>query len=445
MVNLNNGGVCPWPSSVQEAMKRYLDHANTAPAYVLWRLQEPQKETVRTGLARLFGCDREEVAITRNASESLENVQLGLDLARGDEVLTTNQDYPRMLTTWKQRVRRDGIVLRQFSIPTPCEDPAAIVRLFEQNITPRTRVIHMCHVINLTGQVLPVKSVVSMARTKGIPVIVDGAHSFGHIAFSHADLDCHYFGSSLHKFLFAPHGTGMLYVRKDKIPGIWPLMPAQETQDADIRKFEEIGTHPAANILAIADALTFHAAIGPALRRGALPPRPLGTTALRRTDSASHTSPLRDSRPASRPSRSRESTPRSSPGTCGTRSASSSSPSNIPSSGIRVSPPCTRLERWTASDAMERVAGPAFPAGVDPARRHRYLRRRPLPGPDATPARLCAALVGLTESPRSRCTRSAAPMDGPGPPRSPRRFARPELRPAPRGPPALASVQEAAA
>ena len=263
MVNLNNGGVCPSPAPVQAAMKRYLDHANTAPAYVLWQLQEPQKETVRSGLAKLFGCDREEIAITRNASESLENVQLGLELERGDEVLTTNQDYPRMLATWKQRVRRDGIVLRQFSIPTPCEDPSAIVRLFEQHLTARTRVIHMCHVINLTGQVLPVKAVVHMARAKGIPVIVDGAHSFGHIAFSHADLDCDYFGSSLHKFLFAPHGTGMLYVRRSKIPGLWPLMAAYESQDADIRKFEEIGTHPAANTLAIADALTFHMAIGP--------------------------------------------------------------------------------------------------------------------------------------------------------------------------------------
>ena len=262
MVNLNNGGVCPSPAPVQAAMRRYLEHANTAPAYVLWQLQEPQKETVRTRLAKLFGCEREEIAITRNASESLENVQLGFDLKPGDEVLTTNQDYPRMLTTWKQRARRDGIVLKQFSIPTACTDPAEIVRRFEQNVTARTRIIHMCHVINLTGQILPVKAVVQMGRAKGIPVIVDGAHSFGHISFQQSDLDCDYFGTSLHKFLFAPHGTGMLYVRKSKIPGLWPLMPAAETQDNDIRKFEEIGTHPAANFLAIADALTFHEAIG---------------------------------------------------------------------------------------------------------------------------------------------------------------------------------------
>ena len=267
LVNLNNGGVCPSPATVQDAMKRYLDHANTAPAYVLWRLQEPQKETVRKGLARLFGCDPEEVAITRNASESLENVQLGLDLEPGDEVLTTNQDYPRMLTTWRQRERRDGVVLRTISIPVPCEDPAEIVRRFEAAITPRTRVLHCCHVVNLTGQVMPVREIVALGRARGIPTVVDGAHSFAHLDFTHADLDCDYFGTSLHKFLFAPHGTGMLFVRRSKIPGLWPLMPAPKELDADVRKFEEIGTHPAANFLAIADALLFHQGIGPARKQ----------------------------------------------------------------------------------------------------------------------------------------------------------------------------------
>jgi selenocysteine lyase/cysteine desulfurase len=264
MVNLNNGGVCPAPAVVQAAMKRYLDQANEAPAYVLWRLQDPQKETVRTGLARMFGCDAEEVAITRNASESLENVQQGFDLAKGDEVLTTDQDYPRMLTTWKQRERRDGIVLKQIQIPVPCEDDDAIVKCFEQAFTPRTKVLHICHVINLHGMVLPVKRLVQLARAKGIPTVVDGAHSFAMLDFKQADLDCDYFGTSLHKFLFAPHGTGMLYVRREKIRGLWPLMAADVKQEADIRKFEEIGTHPLANFLAVAEALAFHELIGPA-------------------------------------------------------------------------------------------------------------------------------------------------------------------------------------
>ncbi len=263
LVNLNNGGVCPSPAVVQEAMKRHLDYSNTAPVYTMWRILEPQREGVRKRLARAFGCDTEEIALTRNASEGLQICQFGFDLQPGDEVLTTNQDYPRMITTFQQRERREGIVLRQFSIPVPAEDPDEIVRRFEENITPRTRLILMCHMINLTGQILPVKPVVEMARRRGIPVIVDGAHAFAHFDFQHRDLDCDYYASSLHKWLFAPHGTGLLYVRRDKIRDLWPLMAASEKMAEDIRKFEEIGTHPAANYLAVGDALTFHQGIGP--------------------------------------------------------------------------------------------------------------------------------------------------------------------------------------
>lgn len=270
IVNLNNGGVCPAPRVVQEALRRYEEHAHEAPAYVLWRLQDPRKESVRAALARLFGADAEEIAITRNASEALENVQLGLALAKGDEVLTTDQDYPRMLTTWRQRERRDGIVLKQVELPVPVDDDAAVVRAFESAITPRTKVIHLCHVINLTGQILPVKRVVEMARARGIDVIVDGAHAFGHLDFAHRDVDCDFYGTSLHKFLSAPHGTGMLYVRKSRIRGVWPLMPAPEALDDDVRKFEEIGTHPVGVRLAIAEAIAFHQGIGPARKQARL-------------------------------------------------------------------------------------------------------------------------------------------------------------------------------
>ncbi|UCF38729.1 MAG: aminotransferase class V-fold PLP-dependent enzyme, partial [Acidobacteriota bacterium] len=238
------------------------------PVYSMWRILEPRKEIVRQRLARIFGCDSEEIAITRNASEGLQICQFGFDLKPGDEVLTTNQDYPRMINTWRQSERRTGIKLRQFSLPVPVEDVETVVSLFERNITPRTRLILMCHMINLTGQILPVKEVVQMARKKGIPVIVDGAHTFAHFDFNQEDLDCDYFATSLHKWLFAPHGTGMLYVRRSRIKELWPLMAASEEQDDDIRKFEEIGTHPAANFLAIGDAISFHEGIGPA-RKGA--------------------------------------------------------------------------------------------------------------------------------------------------------------------------------
>lgn len=262
LVNLNNGGVSPAPAAVQDAMKRYLDFSNQAPVYNMWEILEPQREGVRQRVARDFGCDTEEIALTRNASESLQICQLGIDMEPGDEVLTTTHDYGRMINTFRQRERRDGIKLVQFSLPVPAEDPDEIVRLFEENITPKTRMILMCHIVNITGQIMPVKKVVQMARKKGIPVIVDGAHAYAHFEFKHEDLDCDYYGSSLHKWLLAPHGTGLLYVRKEKIKDLWPLMAATEKQDEDIRKFEEIGTHPAANYIAIADALTFHQGIG---------------------------------------------------------------------------------------------------------------------------------------------------------------------------------------
>ena len=264
LVNLNNGGVSPSPAWVQEAMKRHLDFSNLAPSYTMWTVLEPQREGVRERMARQWGVDAEEIAFTRNASESLQIMQLGIDLKRGDEVLTTTQDYGRMINTFKQRGRREGIVLKQIKIPVPAEDPAEVVRLFAEAITPKTKALLACHMINLTGQILPVTELTALARSHGIPLIIDGAHAMAHFDFSLGDLDVDNYSTSLHKWLFAPHGTGLLYVRKEKIPEIWPLMAAPERMDSDIRKFEEIGTHPAANYLAIGEALSFHQGIGAA-------------------------------------------------------------------------------------------------------------------------------------------------------------------------------------
>jgi selenocysteine lyase/cysteine desulfurase len=262
LINLNNGGVSPSPRVVQDALRRYLELSNEAPVYTMWQLLEPQIESVRKGLAQAFGCDPEELAITRNASESLETCIFGLDLEPGDEILTTNQDYPRMLTSWRQRERRDGIVLRTISFPVPPPSPDDLVERFRRAITPRTRVILVCHITNLTGQIFPVREICRLGRERGIEVIVDGAHAFAHFPFTLADLECDYYGTSLHKWLLAPHGTGFLYVRRSKIPKLWPLMAAPAQLDADVRKYEEIGTHPAANHNAIAEALAFHHGIG---------------------------------------------------------------------------------------------------------------------------------------------------------------------------------------
>jgi len=271
IVNLNNAGVSPAPSGVQAAQRRHLDFANSMPPPVaLWEVQDPQRETVRQRLARTFGAQAEEIALVRNSSEGLQICQLGFDLQRGDEVLTTNQDYPRMITAFEQRARREGIVLKQFSLPVPAEDDDEIVDLYRRNIRSKTKLILACHMINLTGQILPVKRVVELGRERGIPVIVDGAQSFAHVDFDHADLGCDYFATSLHKWLFAPHGTGMLYVRREKIRGLWPLMAAPASMAEDIRKLEEIGTHPAAQNLAIAEALAFHEGIGAARKAARL-------------------------------------------------------------------------------------------------------------------------------------------------------------------------------
>ena len=262
IINLNNGGVSPSPRVVQESMRRSLEFSNIAPARTMWAVLEPEVENVRQRLAADFGCNPEEMAITRNASESLENVQQGLDLKAGDEVLTTDQDYPRMITTWKQRERREGIVLKTISFPTPPPSLDDLAERFERATTPRTRVIHFCHITNLTGQIFPVQRICQLARSRGIEAIVDGAHAYAQFPFKHADLDCDYYGVSLHKWLLAPHGTGFLYVRKSKIGKVWPLMAAPVEMTDNIRKFEEIGTHPAANHNAISDALEFHTAIG---------------------------------------------------------------------------------------------------------------------------------------------------------------------------------------
>lgn len=262
VVNLNNGGVSPAPRSVIERQRRLVDQTNDLPARNLWQVLEPKQESIRSSLASLFGVSAEEIAITRNASESLECLQLGLNLRSGDEVICSVHDYPRMITTWEQRARRDGILLKQVAVPAPLMDPSDAVRAYRDAITSRTRILHVSHVVFSTGQIMPVQEICSLARQRGLDCIVDGAHSFAQFPFTQADLQCQFFGTSLHKWLCGPIGTGLLYVAKERIKDVWPLLAAPVSLDNDIRKFEEIGTHPAALHNALADAIEFHTAIG---------------------------------------------------------------------------------------------------------------------------------------------------------------------------------------
>jgi isopenicillin-N epimerase len=260
LINLNNGNQCPSPTVVHEACKRYMDSSNQAPVYHRG-LIERNIETARRRLAGEFGADPEEIAITRNASESLQIAQNGLDLKPGDEVITTEQDYGRMLTTWDQRARRDKITVTRLDFPCPTTQ-ADLLQRFERAITRQTRVLHFCHITNQSGQLFPVRDLSLMARQRGITTIVDGAHALAHFPFKLRDLEMDYYGVSLHKWLLAPLGTGLLYVRKDRIASTWPLQAAPERRDTDVRKFEEIGTSPAATKAAINEAIAFQQAIG---------------------------------------------------------------------------------------------------------------------------------------------------------------------------------------
>lgn len=262
ILNLNNGGCAPSPTVVMDAQIEAIRYSNRLPTYRMWHDLEPKIEDVRTRMARMWGADPECIAITRNASESLQIAQFGLDLQPGDEVLTTSQDYPRMITTWQQRERREKIVLKQVDFSVPVKNSGDLVRLFEQGITPRTRVIHVSQVGFMTGQIFPIKEICALARQRGITSVVDGAHAFAHVPFQFSDVDCDFYGASLHKWLSAPIGTGVLYVRKDRIEKHWALMAAPPSMDKNIRKFEEIGTHPAAMHNATLQALEFHEQIG---------------------------------------------------------------------------------------------------------------------------------------------------------------------------------------
>lgn len=263
IINLNNGGVSPAPMVVQQALNRYNQLCNEGPSYFMWRILDQGREPLREKLANLAGCLPDEIAINRNATEALNTVIYGLDLQRGDEVIGTKQDYPNMIQAYRQRAMREGIVYKQISLDLPIENDDEIVKAFEAAITPKTKILHITHMINWVGQILPVRKLADMAHAKGIEVVVDGAHSFGLLDFKIPDLHCDYFGTSLHKFLSAPIGSGMLYIRKEKIEKIWPLTCNSEPRSPDIRKFETLGTRSFAIEQAIGEAINFHEAIGP--------------------------------------------------------------------------------------------------------------------------------------------------------------------------------------
>jgi len=262
IINLNNGGVSPAPRIAQDALDRYNKLSNEGPSYYMWRIIDQGREPLREKLAELAGAFPGEIAINRNSTEALNTVIYGLNLKKGDEVIGTKQDYPNMINAWKQRQSREGIVFKQISFDFPIEDDNAIVNEYAKAITPATKLLHITHVINWVGQILPVKKIADMAHSKNVEVLVDGAHSFGLLDFNIPDLGCDYFGTSLHKFLSAPIGSGMLWIKKDKIKNIWPLICNDKPNSDDIRKFETLGTRSFPIEQAIGESINFHNAIG---------------------------------------------------------------------------------------------------------------------------------------------------------------------------------------
>ncbi|MBG9375588.1 aminotransferase class V-fold PLP-dependent enzyme [Panacibacter sp. DH6] len=262
IINLNNGGVSPSPRIVQEAVERYNKLSNEGPSYFMWRILDMGREPLRQKLAELGGCDAEEIAINRNATEALNTVIFGLDLKAGDEVIGCKFDYPNMINAWKQRAAREGIIYKQLNFSFPIENDEEIVTAYEQAITTKTKIIHITHVINWVGQIMPVKKIARMAHAHGIEVICDSAHGFGLLDYKIPDLECDYFGTSLHKFLSAPIGSGMLWIKKQHIEKIWPLVCNDKPRSNDIRKFETLGTRSFPIEQGIGEAINFHNAIG---------------------------------------------------------------------------------------------------------------------------------------------------------------------------------------
>lgn len=270
MIDLDNGNVSPSPRVVTESMMRYKWMEQENPAYQIYEVLIPSAVNIIKGLAQFFGCAVEEVAIMRNATEALHNVLLGVPLEAGDEILTTTHDYWAMQQALDQRAAREGVVIKRASVPVPAASMNELVSIFERAVTSRTRLILLSHPVNLTGQFFPVRQICEMAHARGVEVCVDGAQSFAQIEMKVNDLQCDYFGTSLHKWLMAPIGTGMLYVKREKIGKVWPLLPSNPKEREQIWKFMDHGTQSLAPHLAITDALAFHEAIGSARKEARL-------------------------------------------------------------------------------------------------------------------------------------------------------------------------------
>ena len=271
IINLNNGAVSPHPTVVQQAFETVQREHNLLPAKHLITQAKEKREKVRKQLAQMAGCSSNEIALTRNATEALTTIIKGLPLEKGDEVILSSYDYPHTINAWRQRATREGIVLKWVDLNLPSADEAAIVKSYQKAMTKRTKLVMVTHMISWNGQIMPVKKIMNIAHQQGVEVMVDAAHSFAHLDFKINDLNCDYLGTSLHKWLCAPFGSGMLYIKQDKIDKVFPLFEAfPHIKKTDIRKFEISGTRPTSTEETISEALAFHTKIGSARKQARL-------------------------------------------------------------------------------------------------------------------------------------------------------------------------------
>lgn len=261
-INLENGYYCFMPQSTLERFVGHVREVNYQGAYYMRTVQTENKDKSAKKLADMLGCGHDEVVITRNTTESLDTVINGYDWKQGDEAVMAEQDYGSIVNQFKLMERRYGIVNKIVSVPNHPKSDEEIVDLYASAITPKTRLMMICHMINITGQILPVKKICDMAHSKGVDVMVDGAHAIAHIDFNMNDLGCDYYGASLHKWLSTPLGAGLLYVRKDKIKALAPTLATWTEKADDIKKLNHTGTHPVHTDLAVIDAINFYEKIG---------------------------------------------------------------------------------------------------------------------------------------------------------------------------------------
>ena len=249
----------------QPVLERYLQHireVNAVSSRYMRTVQYPNKERVQGKLAALAGCSPRELIITRNTTESLDTVISGFDWKPGDEAVMGVHDYGAMLDQFSLMARRWGITNTRVTVPLDPASDDEVVQVYAKAITPRTKLLMVCHMINITGHVLPVRKICDMAHARGVPVMVDGAHAFAQLDFRIPDLDCDFYGASLHKWLGTPLGAGILYVKPSAVEKLWPLYGDEGYAATDIRKLNHTGTHPVATDLAIEDAIAFHETIG---------------------------------------------------------------------------------------------------------------------------------------------------------------------------------------